>query len=289
MRWRKIKKYIQAHPYLIDKTYKLSMEEAQKRIDAAHMPTFEETIRAAMRKSSLPASAWEPALRVIDRRKKERARRKVLIPITASLAAVTVFFSATPIGQTLAADAARLVARIFDGHIVVESMGSSGEMVIPREIEPENLLHPAPAENGEEQVEIAYSSFAELYEKTGLNPIIVSYEGYTVENITLYPDTAADTLLCVTYQNSEKGNVFTYQSWSQLESGHETRNIKEPYFEKSVLGGTQSMYYWINEDETPNLFEGMSIMEKENIIFRIGFSADALPIEQMLESLQYYR
>ena len=99
MRWRKLKKYIQAHPYLIDKTYKLSMEEAQKRIDEAHMPTFEGTIRAAMRKSSLPASAWEPALRVIDRRKKERARRKALIPITASLAAVTVFFPPRPLAR----------------------------------------------------------------------------------------------------------------------------------------------------------------------------------------------
>ena len=284
MRWRKLKKYIQAHPYLIDKTYKLSMEEAQKRIDAAHMPTFEETIRAAMRKSSLPASAWEPALRVIDRRKKERARRKVLIPITASLAAVTVFFSATPIGQTLAADAARLVARIFDGSIVVESMGSSGEITIPRETEPEGALPPAPAENGEEQAEIAYSSFAELYEKTGLNPIIVSYEGYTLKSITLYPDEVDGKTLSVIYQNEALGELVTQQIWGNGEGS--AIHMEEPYFEKPILNGSQSMYCRINKED--KLFEGAAILEGEKVIFQIGFAEEA-PADAMINSLQYYR
>ena len=287
MRWRKLKKYIQAHPYLIDKTYKLSMEEARKQIEKADapVPTFEGTIRAAMRKSSLPASAWEPALRVIDRRKKERARRKVLIPITASLAAVTVFFSATPIGQTLAADAARLVARIFDGNIVVENMESSGEMVIPRETEPEGALPPAPAENNVEQGEIAYASFAELYEKTGLNPIIVGYEGYTLKSIVLSPDAADGKTLFMIYENHELGELVTQQIWNTNRSEY---TIKEPYFEKPVLNGTQSMYCCINEDHTPNLFEGTAILEKEKIIFRVGFAADA-PADTVLGSLQYYK
>ena len=288
MRWRKIKKYIQAHPYLIDKTYKLSMEEAQKRIDAAHMPTFEETIRAAMRKSSLPASAWEPALRVIDRRKKERARRKVLIPITASLAAVTVFFSATPIGQTLAADAARLVARIFDGNIVVENMESSGEMVIPRETEPEGALPPASAENNVEQGEIAYASFAELYEKTGLNPIVVGYEGYTLKSIVLTPDAADRKMLSVIYDSDTWGELFTYQIWSTGKEMASAMSIKENGFEKSILQGAQSMYCWINEDEKPRLFEGIAIQEQEKMIFQIGFKEDA-SVDNVLESLQNYK
>ena len=93
-------------------------------------------------------------------------------------------------------------------------------------------------------------------------------------------------MLAVIYQNEALGELVTRQTW--IAGKGSAIGIKEPYFEKPILNGTQSMYCCINEDETPKLFEGVAVLQEEKMIFRIGFTAST-STDAILGSLQYYK
>lgn len=282
MKWRKLKKYIREHPYLVDDAYKLSMHDAQKIIDEGNAMSFEEMIRSAMVKSSIPACKWEESVPALNRGKKPIYRkRKALIGI-ACLAAVILFFAVVPIGRTWAKGAIDFVVRIFSGNVVVENQNGSalsdGKIII-------GDAPPKPSEQtGSEEIEVRtkFNSFEELYEKTRLSPIIVAHPSYAITSIEYYSDADTDTKrVTVIYSNKEYGEMVTHQYWDADEGM--LISLEEDYFTKKVLPEQYTMYCCITPKD--NWFNGSLVID--NSVFTIGFSAEA-DMDNILKHVSYY-
>lgn len=272
MRYKELIKYIRQNPNIVDDAYMFNMDEAQKILDAGNPMSFEQMIRCAMAKSSVPAYIWEKHVRALGR-SKERAKRLRMRIATAAIAvvmAIILFFTAIPVGRAWARETINWIVSIFDNIMVVENDGTNICSLENCEIDelPWN----------EENI-IILDSIDEFYNKTGLCPLVINSGEYETSEIWLRK--IADGLrLSVRYKASD-GKVLTFhQTWQSMDGF--TVKSDGDYFERRILNGTYTMYCNMHDDS--RRFEGWAMLEDRYII--IGFSDDE-DTDKILESITF--
>lgn len=282
LKWRRIKKYIREHPYLVDKDYKLSMAEAQKVIDNGEPLSFEEMIRSAAKRSSIPMHIWEEAVPALTRHKNtvknERVRKRRFV-IACIVAFIILFFTVTPTGQTLAKKAIDWVISVFDNMFVVENANDPN-------IENNVYIDTAPPEppqiGGNNEFEERYfDSFSEFNDAIGLRPIVLDTSKAIPKEILYIPDAAGGQMLTVIYDSEQYGEIVTSQIWSDGEAV--SINFGKDYEVWHVLNEKHEMFCRVNDKD--NTFEGNLVLD--NGVFTIGFENNENP-KDILSNLKQY-
>lgn len=274
-KWKHFKHYIRSNPNLIDSTYRLNMTDAQNMIDNGSPMTFQEMIRAAMQKSTIPTREWEKSVRALGKRSKKVRCSKRWVIAVASLLVMILFFTATPVGRVWAKSAIQLVVQIFEDKIVVEnSEDVSIDSVDIHEKTKTGVV------SGNYDVQ-HFLSIEDFCLGTNLNPVVITDSDVQIEEVVYQPESADGKLVTIVYTSNKWGSIVTNQVWSSGE-GFISGFQKEHYITK-VMNNDYEMYCCVNPDD--NLFEGIVVFD--DLIFTIGLKNQE-NISDLLKTIEFY-
>ena len=265
MRWRRFKKIIKEYPYLIDDSFKMSMSDAQKIIDEGNPMSFEEMIRSAMKKSSVPGEVWLKSVPAL-RRKKSNPKRRLAI-VLSSVTAAVIFFTVVPAGQVLAKTAIDTIVSFFENEIVVSNDNRTDNVditdyekatALPLEHRNANVGETLNTNSEEDTLE--YDSVAAFFKDTGKDPVIISDDDIILSSVYFMED---NNMLLQKYYSDEYGEIYVTQHWL---SDNELVSIgKQKYYDhRPVLDGEYDAYYGVYEAD--NTYEGMIVMDDSYVL-----------------------
>ncbi|MDO4564767.1 MAG: hypothetical protein Q4C04_04060 [Clostridia bacterium] len=283
MRYKQLVKLLQKHPYLLEPCVTMSLVDAKKEIAAFELPTFEQIIAGAKRRSNLPAEAWNPAERAIENQKNlvesglktpvSHLRRWVIVAVAV---AVLAFFALTPIGRAWATEAWNFIATIFDDRIEIEHSGDSGEILA-------TTLPPRPFEALErdskmESNTVYYEDLSVFVEATGKNPVTLESYGIQLEDIYSVED-VAELVLFTTYRSDSDAEVHLMQTWADTS---QTIDAAESFsgWTDYRISDIYTVYYGI--DNVTGTFNGVIVLP-DSIITLAGDAS--LDIEWLAKAL----
>lgn len=277
MNWKKLKKLMREHPQYFDDTILLSEAETT-RIMEAHPYTFEDMIRDAKIKTDLPAEAWGAADRVICKKtKRENHRtpivfhRKLAIAV-ATIVVLSIFFTLTPIGRTIAENIIQYIVHFFDNSVLLESEKDGNGL--SSDTPPDQLPQPV---DGEDESKIRmFQTITELKNKTGLNPVYLFVENMKIESINLFIDGDLEKNTSILYSISE-GHVSLVQYWTVnasmiTQAGKQIESI-------TVLGEYEMVLY---EDEYDHSITGFIVFDDSILMITAGAGIDIKGIANYL-------
>lgn len=260
MKTEKLIEYIRENPNIADCAYKLSMTEARAVIAAGAPLSFEQMIRGAMARSSVPEGVWKRHVRVLTRDKLRSTRIKIAAAAAAVVACLAVFFTAIPVGRAWANAAGKWIVSIFGDTLVAEPQDDGA-------VYENSGVLPELQETLENTDRLTYVSADEFVSETGLVPLMLEVDGYSVAEMTM-KSIADGCRLTVVYKNNAGKTIYLHQTWGNNE-GFEVHSDGE-YFETRILNGMYTAYCNISEED--GRFECWAVLDDRYII--IGMDAD---------------
>lgn len=252
MRWRKLKKVIMEHPYLISDDFHMSMQQAKDLQEEEGYPFFEEMVECARKRSLLPDSAWQGVYTVIQEEAKSNVeqphqrlfwRRLSVRWAIAGLCIllITGYFTLVPSGKALAASIARIVVEFFDDGLRFSSMNT-------QETSQQTGLF--------EETVSEFSDFDMVEKETGRKFLQIKGDKFILEGLQLYNSTHAGQSLYSFYGTSDGLSVSLYHTWEIAADYWAQINQNDYVWEEHLTNGT-TVYCSINTADS--VFTGYAI------------------------------
>lgn len=244
MIWRKLKKMLQEHPYLIDDAFHMPMKQAMDLQESEGYPSFEEMVLRAKWVSTAPASAWAPVDAVIARRQHKqkslfglwlRPPTKVAL-VGLCLLLLASYLAFAPSGRAFAASFVKIVMQIVDNGFRFSPVGTPdvsprSDEIIPYEETVEEFIDFDAAEKASQR------QFVRL-----------DGDMFILESLTLYDNSLSGILLSATYKTSDDIRVYLQQEWRKGASGWGEINPDETVWEETLSDGT-ILYCFIGSED----------------------------------------
>ncbi len=281
MRWRRLKKILKEYPYLLDDSFKMSMSDAQNIIDEGNPMSFEEMIRAAMKRSDIPEDVWVQSVPALRRK---LSQKRGLVIIASSVAAVILFFSVVPAGQAIAKKAFDMIVEYFKNETIVIYDDKTDNISISGYSEATVENHANSSEeslitDADDNV-VEYKSIDAFYKDSGKNPIVLNNQGIILSDVSFDKE---DQTLSQKYSSKKYGEILITQHWL---SGNELVSIgkQEDYDHRPVLDGEHEVYYGVYEAD--NSFEGSIVLNDSYVLIGLNNCSDA---EEIIDLLTFYK
>lgn len=257
MTWRKIKKMLREHPYLIDDSFHMPMKQAMSLQKHEGYPSFEEMVLRAKRVSTAPASAWAPVDAVIARKKRKKEPISGLwgyfpakmAMVSLCLLLLASYLTFAPSGRALAN---------YVVHAIIRFLDQSFEITLPNEDVRSQSEQNTP--NGED-VATNYTDYRAFTADTGRVAVRLEDESLVLESITAY-SFATEYTLTSTYFSKNNLSVTIHQSWD-FAAQTVTKKPTEDWWEETLPNG---MTIYCLKDCSDNAFTGMMVLEDSSIL-----------------------
>lgn len=234
MQWRKLKKVLAEHPYLLDDAFQMPLDQAMALQEQEGYPSFDEIVAMAKLRSSAPASAWAPVDAVLARHQRGQISlanlwmrplvRVALIGLCILLFASYLSFA--PSGRALAASFVKIVLQVAEDGFRFTPVSTPEATSSPDK----NAAYAETIQN--------FPDFDAVEKATGRQ--LLRFEGsvFTLESLTLYDNSLSGVLLSATYKTPEGLNVYLQQEWKIDTSVWGETNPDEIVWEEAIFDGT---------------------------------------------------
>lgn len=211
MRWRKFKRILQNHPYLLDSGFQMSVAQAERIQAKEGYPSFEEMVMRAKQKSSAPASAWAPVDAVIARNKKAGVPRLwnaisshptrgwVIACLCAIL--LSCYLTLAPSGRALASYVVQIIMNVIDTGFSFTPAANKGALIRESDLEA--------VDTAEEMVD-----FESARLEVGRPVLYLQNEMFVLDKFELYNSDLIGDHLLITYITASGQRVELQQRWS---------------------------------------------------------------------------
>lgn len=221
MKWKKIRKIIWEHPYLLDDTYTLSRTDAAKIFDAG-FPTFEEMIAAAKSRTNAPAEDWKYFDEIIAKRRRKQAFKSFIRVFVQKvyfkraivgfvIALIIGFFTLFPTGRALAKSIFDIVVRFVRSGLVFDKETFNGYMgdssILTNEPNPSRVAFDTTQYT-------SFNSLEEFENVSGLSPVFIDADTTSIESIEFEANADAGYTLTTIYRTAENKTIVVKQTWN---------------------------------------------------------------------------
>ena len=281
MRWKKLRKTIIEHPYLISDDFHMSMRQAARIQEEEGYPSFEEMVACAMERASFTDSAWQEVYSVIEKNWQQvpAEPRQFHMPIKRltvrwTLAAlciilITGYFTLVPSGKALAATIVNIIVEIFDDGL---------------RFKPTNAPEPVSENNNFEESITEFSDYDSV--QAQINRPIVRFTGdkFKLNTLKLYEGGLAGSLLDASYYTQEGLHITLQQEWSI--GGSPWFEIESDYiWEEALWGNTTRLYCYIDTEDN-NKFTATAVWEESIITI---YAEQGVTYQEIVDSLSIHK
>ena len=234
MRWKKLRKTIIEHPYLISDDFHISMRQAARIQEEEGYPSFEEMVVCAKERSTLPDDAWDSVYAAINNYddssiKPERNYISFTRPIMRwaliglCLILILGYFTFIPSGRALANSIAKVIVRILDDGFLFK---------------PASTPTQSQGAVGFEETISNYNDFNAAEKSIGRQFLQINSEEYTLYSLQLYDSNVAGKRLYAFYKTDDNLMVSLYQQWDLQTDFWNMISSDETVWRESLSDGT---------------------------------------------------
>lgn len=235
MRWKKLRKTIIEHPYIISDDFHMSMRQAVRIQEEEGYPSFVEMVACARKRSSLSDYTWNSVYAAVhncDNRlpvKPKRYNISFARPIMRwsliglCLILILGYFTFIPSGRALANSIAKVIIRILDDGFLFKPTST-----------------PAQSQGavGFEETVTDFTDFDAAEKSTGRQFLQINSEEYTLYSLQLYDSNIVGKRLYAFYKTGDNLTVSLYQHWDLQTDFWNIISSDEAVWQESLADGT---------------------------------------------------
>lgn len=253
MTWRKLKSSIRSNPAMIDPYRVLTPAQADALIQKEGLPSLGRIMESARNRCVKADIPWPESIqtqRVHSRDNKHRSRlHRWSIACAASLLLV-VFLGFTQTGNTLAASLINIVSQVTNNIVFywnndVGNAFSDEWAAIPPTLQQgpivpmledssnDSIGHPDAVPKQENFNQI----LAQVVQQTGDAPVILSSDGFVMQQVNTFPENLAGYVLEVLYADPTGKKVRITQTWLEDDNtGFTVSTDHAQFYQREILG-----------------------------------------------------
>ena len=281
MRWKKLRKTIIEHPYLISDDFHMSMRQAARIQEEEGYPSFEEMVVCARKRSPFTDSDWQDVYSVIEKYWKQISPkpRQFHIPIKRLtvrwvLAALCIllimgYFTLVPSGKALASSIAKIIVEIFDDGL---------------RFNPTNTPEPALENNNFEESITEYSDYDSV--QAHINRPVVRFVGdnFKLNTIKIYEGGLAGSLLDASYYTQDGLHITLQQEWNI--GGSPWFELETEHIWEETLWDDETRLYCYIDTKDNNKFIATAVWEDSIITI---YAEQGVSHKEIVDSLYVYK
>lgn len=281
MRWKKLRKTINEHPYLISDDFHMSMRQAARIQEEEGYLSFEEMVACARKRSPFTNSAWQDVYSVIEKHWKQALPepRQIRMPIkrltvrwvfaALCILLITGYFTLVPSGKALASTIVNIIVEIFDDGL---------------RFKPTNASKPVSENNNFEESITEYSDYDSVI--AHINRPVVRFTGdkFKLNTLILYEGGLAGSLLDASYYTQDGLHITLQQEWNiggspwfELET--------ESIWEETLWDDATRLYCYIDTEDN-NKFTATAVWEDSIVTI---YAEQGVTHQEIVDSLSIHK
>lgn len=281
MRWKKLRKTIIEHPYLISDDFHMSMWQAARFQEEEGYPSFVEMVASARKRAHFTDSAWQDVYSAIGKHWQQASAepKQFHMPIkrltvrwalaVLCILLITGYFTLIPSGKALASTIVKIIVEMFDDGL---------------RFKPTNAPEPALNNNNFEESITEYSDYDSV--QTHINRPVVRFVGdnFKLNTIKLYEGGLAGSLLDASYYTKDGLRITLQQEWNiggspwfELETEH--------IWEETLWDDATRLYCYIDTEDN-NKFTATAVWEDSIITI---YAEQGVTYQEIIDSLSIHK